>query len=153
MGFGPRVSPKVDFRLDAKKKNRTPVREISGFLLGGVAGLKPKPNSQSYGQGPPSSFPAARSSVASTRPSVASTFAAIPSSSPSRRGMHGLRTDQSGKRAQTRQCSVAPFFSFLFSVFLFPRGCPTKNGLPQKGFPFFPVTEQLRLPTSTAVSL
>ena len=28
-------------------------------------------------------------------------------------------------------CSVAPFFPLFFG------GCPTKNGLPQKGFPFF----------------
>ena len=32
-------------------------------------------------------------------------------------------------RVHTHICSVAPFFHFVC-------GCPTKNGLPQKGFPF-----------------
>ncbi|CAJ1435061.1 unnamed protein product [Effrenium voratum] len=56
-------------------------------------------------QGPPSSFPAARSSVASTRPSVASTFAAIPSSSPSRPSWHTpLPVEPTAQSAAAESC-------------------------------------------------
>ena len=36
-------------------------------------------------------------------------------------------------------CSVAPILFPSFSFFFFWGGCPTKNGLPQEGFRFFPL--------------
>ena len=54
---------------------------------------------------------------------------------------YGFQELDLGSRMEPTQelsCSVAPFFPF--------GGGPTKNGLPQKGFPIFfsRVTEQLR---------
>ena len=49
------------------------------------------------------------------------------------------------------QCSVVLWHPFSL---LFFGGCPTKNGLPQKGFPFFcRVTEQLRVLSNFQLSI
>ena len=62
-------------------------------------------------------------------------------------GARSARTRPIFSRQNEPNTFGIPFFPQLFSGTLFPffvGGCPTKNGLPQKGFPFFPrVTEQL----------